>query len=196
MDSSAPYAASKDRVLRAVGLNLVNFQRLEKILKWLAELRPITGSVPEINKQLELRRQSTQRSTLGAIIPLWLETAYGQKPQLANPKTDLDVVIAFWLQLNIPAQVLDQHARQLDQLLTERNWFVHTGLAEIDFDSNEACEALLARLGEQNKRVIKQIDFLHSILDRIHELSQFCASDDVQEIIRTEMFGKREPSST
>ncbi|HXQ68900.1 MAG TPA: hypothetical protein VN844_00305 [Pyrinomonadaceae bacterium] len=191
MDNPAPYPNSKDRVFRAIGRNLVNFQRLENILKWLAELRPFKGLVPDIYNQLERRRQRTQQSTLGIVIPLWLETAKGQEPQLAKPKGDLDAVISFWVELNIPPHVLDEHAKELDQLLTERNWFVHTGLAEVDFNSSEECESLLARLDEQNSRLGKQLDFVHSIHTRILELKQCWASDDVQEILRRELFGEK-----
>lgn len=180
-------AASNDRALRAIGRNLISLQRLEKILKWLCGLRPIAGKLPEIEKQLKQRQQGTERSTLGTIIPLWLETAHGREPQVPTQTTGLEIFVGHWLQLGIPQSILDEHAKELGQLLTERNWFIHNALAEIDFDSDEACEDLIARLDDQDRRVIKQIEFLRPIVNRILELGQFMARDDVQEIIKMEL---------
>jgi hypothetical protein len=93
------------------------------------------------------------------------------------------------LQLGIPQHVLDEHAKELDQLLIERNWLVHKGLTEIDFASREECENLVARLDDQERRVIRQIDFLRPIVNRIGEFIKFFDSDDVQERIREMLRG-------
>jgi hypothetical protein len=188
-------ATPKDRVFRAIGRNLVNLQRLEKMLKWLAELRPLTGKLPEIQKQLEQRRQSTQRATLGSVIPLWLETAEGREPELPSLTNNLDILCSSWLNIGIPQDVIDQHAIELDQLLCERNWFVHHGLAEIDYGSREECEELLARLDDHNRLVGKQIDFLLPIAKRITNLHEYFAREDTQESIRRELL-RESPNDT
>ena len=187
MDSPVPEGVLKDAALRAIGRNLLSLQRLEKILKGLAGLRPIACKLPEIATELELRRKSTERSTLGTVIPLWLETARGREPRAATLTTEVDVLVSFWLQLGIPQHALVEHASELHEILNERNWFVHNGLAEIDFDSNEACGNLIARLDEQEGRVIKQIEFLRPIFNRILTLNQFVTRDDVQQTIKREM---------
>jgi len=195
-DSPVMDTAAKDRVFRAIGRNLVNLQRLEKILKWLSELRPVAGKLPEIQRQLGERRQSTNRSTLGAVIPLWLETAKGRKPRLPTPTTDLDILCSYWVKIGIPQRVLEEHAKELEQLLTERNWFVHHGLAEIDYSSGEECGNLLARLDAQNGRVGKQIDFLLSIVNRLREFHEFFVRDEIQELIRRELLRASSPNDT
>ena len=187
MDRLVPEVALKDAVLRAIGRNLVTLQRLEMLLKGLAGLRPIACKLPELTTELEHRRKRTERSTLGSVISLWLETARGSEPEAPTLPTDLDVLVSFSFQPGIPQHVLDEHARQLDQILTERNWFVHSGLIDIDFDSNEACGSLIARLDEQERRVIEQIEFLRPIVNRIRECNEFVASDDVQQTIRRAM---------
>jgi hypothetical protein len=196
MDSPVTDAAPKDRVFRAIGRNLVNLQRLEKILKQLSELRPVAGKLPEIKAQLEHRRRSTERTTLGAVIPLWLETARGRKPRLPTRTTDLDILCSYWLKIGISQHVLDEHAKELDQLLIERNWFVHHGLAEIDYASSEECENLLARLDDQNRQVGKQIDFLLYIVNRIREFCEFFARDEIQEFIQRELLSESVPNDT
>jgi hypothetical protein len=187
MDSLFCETAGRDRTFRAIGHNLVSFQRLEKILKWLAESGSITCALPDLEKQLKRRREIVERSTLGTVIALWVEAAHGRQPGDVTPKTGREVFISFWHQLNIPEHVLDQHAKELHQHLTERNWLVHEGLAEVDFDCDVACESLLARLDDQRKRIIKQIDFLRPIVNRLREASEILASDDLQEWIWKEM---------
>ena len=187
MDSPVKGATPKDRVFRAIGRNLVNLQRLEKILKWLSELRPVTGKLPEILKELDKRRQVTQQATLGAVILRWLETAEGREPELPTPTTDLDILCAYWVKIEIPQHLLDEHVKQLDQLRSERNWFVHHGLAEIDYSSSEQCENLLARLDDQHRRIGKQIDFLLPIANRLREFGEFPTRDEIQEVLRREL---------
>ena len=76
---------------------------------------------------------------------------------------------------------------ELQEILTERNSFVHNGLTEIDFDCNEDCGKLIARLDEQEQRVSKQIAFLRPILNRILEFNQFLAQDEIQQTIKREI---------
>lgn len=191
MESGIRDKTAKDRAFRAIGRNLVSLQRLEQRLKWLAGMRSITCKLPEITTKLERRRRGTERSTLGTAIPLWLETAESPEPIAPTITNNVDVLVSFRIQLGIPQHLLDEHAKELDQILTERNWLVHTGLAEIDFDSNEACENLIARLDEQERRVMKQIEFLRPIVHHILEVNQFVARDDVQQTIKREILADR-----
>lgn len=184
MDSPGPQA---DRAFGAIGRNLVSLQRLEKILKGLIGLRPIACKLPDIMIELERRRRSTELSTLGTVIRLWLETARGGEPTAPDLVMDLDVLVSFWLDLGIPEHVLDEHAKQLRQLLAERNWLVHNGLAEIDYNSDEACDNLAALLDEQEHRVIKQIEFLRPIVNRMIDLHKFAVREDVLETIKSEI---------
>jgi len=196
MDSPVSDVTPKDRAFRAIGRNLVSLQRLEKILKGLAALRPIACRLPEIATESKRRSRSTRRSTLGKVIHQWLETAQGEEPRTPDQTSDLDVFVSFWIKLPIPQDVLDKHAKELDQICTQRNWFVHTGLIEIDFDSDEACGNLIARLDKQERQITKQIEFFRTILNRIVELSQIMAQDDIQQTIAREMFRERTQSDT
>ena len=53
---------------------------------------------------------------------------------------------------------------------------------------------MLAHLDDQNRRIIKQIDFLRPIVGRL-EAGKFLVRDDVQEQIRTELLTQNRGTS-
>jgi len=78
----------KDRALHTIGRTVVNFQRLEKVLKALTVLTPIQGTIESIEGKMQRRIEKANQSTLGAAITLWLNNINSQHEH-ANHEADL-----------------------------------------------------------------------------------------------------------
>jgi hypothetical protein len=160
---------ARDLALRAVGRNVVNFQRLEGCLKLLAKLQPVDGTLHQIRTKLEARMERLSKSTLGSAIAGWLNLLDHTTTATDLPEDLFDVTARFAFTVELADDEKDRHADALSKLLVERNTLIHDGLLSIDWESPEQCRKLTANLDAQNERIGKEINFLLPILRMLSE---------------------------
>ena len=171
--------------LCAVGRNVVNFQRLERILKQLAMWGPLCATPSTLQRVVETRRAEFERLTLGEAVKKWIESEYHHpaKPK-QGPQPDDQVRISFGFELSMPPKYLDQLSGELESLVQERNSLIHLDLAQMNFEDEAECIALSTQLNVQNERIIRATEFLEPILTQMQELARLIASDEglIQEL--------------
>lgn len=77
--------------LYAVGRNVVNFQRLEHILKQLALFAPICATPARIQSEIEKRRARAERLTLGRAVKKWVESEFHTTEPKEVPRPTMQV---------------------------------------------------------------------------------------------------------
>lgn len=172
--------------LCAVGRNVVNFQRLERILKQLAMFAPICATSSTLQGVVETRRAKVERLTLGEAVKKWIESEYHQptKPKQGTQPDD-QVMISFGFELPMPPKYWDQLSGELESLAQDRNSLIHLDLAQINFEDEAQCTALSIQLNAQNERIIRATKFLEPILTQMQEFARLIASDEglIQELV-------------
>lgn len=166
----------RDAALRAIGRNLVNFQKLEHCLKALVRTESLAGPMSTLNVKVATRVSKTSQYTLGKAVQEWLristphQTASPQTPDLFEPW------ISVSLELPIDSDGLASHSKALEILASERNHLVHLKLAQFNFESEVECKDLVAVLDGQNERILEQLAFLSPAVKLLLELKRFAAS--------------------
>lgn len=180
---------SKDAALRLIGRTVVNFQRLEHNLKLAARLGPVQGTVDKIQRDIAKRHERAAGLTLGQAIQAWLDYCYGQpKPETAI--SDLfDVTFHMTITLESDPESQARHAKGLRALLEVRNNLIHSRLAQFEWESQEACEALIADLEKINSSISEQLDYTAALLKTIAEVHKEYAEALAAEFVRTTPVG-------
>ncbi len=162
--------------LSAVGRNVVNFQRLEQILKHLALAAPICVRLSTLQSALETRKAKSERLTLGVAVKKWIESAYHTGP-LQDPQPVNEIIVSFGFVLQWLPGKLDQLSAELESLARERNSLIHLDLAQLNFEDEGECIALSIQLSAQNDRIIRAIEVLEATLTGLQDLARRMASD-------------------
>jgi hypothetical protein len=136
----------RDMALRAIGRNIVDFQRLETCLKILARFSVIASPVDTLGAAIDKRVSQTTRYTLGQAIGEWLKVAGGSEPPTSLTEDPFETCVSMSFGPLINSEELIEHGRALSDLLIERNNLVHHDLAQLEFNSEEECKKLTARL--------------------------------------------------
>jgi CRISPR/Cas system-associated protein Csm6 len=173
--------------LYAIGRNVVNFQRLERILKQLAMWAPVCAASSTLQRVVETRRAKAERLTLGEAVKKWIESECHHAPnQNKAPQPDDQIRISFGFELPMPPKYLDQLSDELESLAQERNSLIHQDLAQMNFEDEAECIALSTQLNAQNERIIRATKFLEPILTQMQEFARLIASDEglIQELVR------------
>jgi hypothetical protein len=165
-------------VLYAIGRNVVNFQRLEHILKQLALFAPICATPSRLQREVEKRRARAGRLTLGEAVRKWIESEFHTTEPKQTPRLDEQVIIYFGFDMQRTPEYFDQLSRELESLAQERNCLIHHELAQLNFEDEAECNALSIQLNAQNDRIIKALKFLGPILAQMQEFARLIASDE------------------
>jgi hypothetical protein len=145
--------------LRKLGRNIVNFSKIEGVLKYLLSVNQIELTDKSIQEQLIRNRARLRKQTLGKLTQEFTKNILGDSSQL-EPETDCsEAGVFFSLEVicNSP-DFLKRKKRELSTIVAERNKLIHDDLALLDTSSVEAYRELISLLDEQNPRLLAQLD--------------------------------------
>jgi hypothetical protein len=177
-----PPDTSKDTALRSVGRTIVNFQRLEHNLKLAAQLGPLQGTVQKIQRDIARRQERAGALTLGQAIQAWLAYCDGTQAQVIWTPDLFDVSIQMTFSLESDAEARNAHAKALRNLLDTRNDLIHTRLAKFQWESPDACDALVLELNAVNANISEQLDYVTHLFKEILALQNEAAEAAMAEL--------------
>ena len=163
----------RDRALRAVGRNLVNFQRLEALLKVLIGFEGARGPASAVLERMKMRNAKRLKLTLGNALQEWLRVVGSNDSQSPTTPDLFEPWVEMSVGLPLEERYFEMNALELEALARERNNLVHQDLVNIDFDSNEACESLASMLDVQNARINHQVSHLAPAIETIREMGKW-----------------------
>lgn len=172
--------------LYAVGRNVVNFQRLEHVLKQLALFAPVCATPSKLQSVVEKQRARAERLTLGGAVRKWIESEFHKAEPKPVPRPDQQIIISFGFELpGRGPEYFAQLSGELESLAKERNCLIHLDLARLNFEDETECNALSIQLDAQNDRIIRMTEFLGTILEQMKQLAELIASNEglIQELV-------------
>ena len=189
---STGHPGIRDAALRAIGRNLVNFQKLEHCLKALVRTESLAGPMSTFNGKVATRVSKTSQYTLGKAAQEWLRISMPE--QTARPQTQdlFEPWVSVSLELPFDLGGLASHSKALEALASERNDLVHLKFAHFNFESDAECKDLVAVLDRQNQRILEQLAFLSHAIKLLLELKRSAASAQSWE----ELFDAAGPSTS
>jgi hypothetical protein len=181
MDHTA--TAIRDDALRKIGRNVILFQELENILKFLASAQHPSMPLSRAKATREERAESIRTKTLGQVAGQVVEELF----ESSDADSSVPVEIAEpWLTFSFriagdPADLEESH-RRLKALINERNDLVHHLLSRWNLHDADSCSGLSVELDEQRRRIIVEIERCRAYANRVREaareLQTFIDSDD------------------
>lgn len=173
----------RNEVLRKIGRNVVIFQELENILKFLASIQYPSTPVSAAKAVREERAESSRVKTLGQVAGQVVEELFAASDaESSAPAAITEPWFTFSFRIAAEPADLEEHRRTLKALIDERNDLVHHLLSRWNLRDAESCNALSAELDEQRGRIIVEIEkyraYANTIGEAARELQAFIDSDD------------------
>jgi hypothetical protein len=160
-------------VLQKIGRNVVNFQKMEAMLKFVLAFGEVNGPLSEIRGQVADRVMAFSRMPMGRLVE---EAGRGlfrtSPPDVSVPasSTEITVTVSFSLEGgNDEAKVWKSAMREV---VEERNRLIHQMLAGFDLSSKQSCEDLCMALDAQRDRFDSEYRHLQSLVQTIRESFQ------------------------
>lgn len=177
MENSDQLKASSDEALRRIGRNLLLFQHVELLLKFILARGSFRGTVSELKLLAESGMKQEDRRMMGELIkPLItghltpIDSAALLPPASDEPSISVNVTFEH----NEEERAAFQ--RQLEELVAERNELVHHALTRFNLRSLEGCKAASEALQNQRDRIWplreKLKSMLSSMVDALNALKR------------------------
>lgn len=145
---------ARDEAFRKIGRNVVNFQRMEAMLKLLVKLSGISGSASELEAKARKWHESVDRTSMGSLVKSLFESVFAEPREVASPEEVQEPWLSFRLVIELDESDNEQLKEALEMIVQERNVLVHQMLAKTDFQSVESCHELGKLLDQQRERAI------------------------------------------
>jgi hypothetical protein len=183
---TAPDAAIKavrDEALRKIGRNVVLFQELEGILKFLAAAQHPSMPLGNARASREERSESIRAKTLGQVARQVVEELFADSDAESSvPAGIAEPWLAFSFRIAGDAADIEESRKTLKALIDERNDLVHHLLPRWNLHDADSCLALSTELDEQRSRIVVEIGRYRAYADTLREaakeLQAFIDSDD------------------
>jgi hypothetical protein len=187
METAVTTISTRDVALRAVGRNVVNFQKLEHCLKVLVRTDHLSAPLSTVEGKLAKRRSRSAGYTLGKAVQEWLRISEFGEKATATTQDLFEPWVSISFGPLIAAERLAEHSEALNALAVERNKLIHQELANCDFESDAACQNLVAGLDRQNARILEQLKFLAPAIKGLIELNKWTLTPEFQDELSNEL---------
>lgn len=178
----ADLKTTQDEVFRRMGRNLLLFQHIEGLLKFLLSCHKAGGEPVDFKEKQQKRVDTMNRTTLGNLVDKYgtevLKDAGAEIPEEESPADWL----TFSFRISGDAEFVEAMRRDLKLMTEQRNELVHGFLPRWQPDSPEKLEETLAYLNTQHENVLSMHEHLRTAASQIQEtgkkLSEFMASEE------------------
>ena len=181
MDTDSELTLARNEVLRKIGRNVVGFQRMESMMKFLIANQKIEGFVDRLQKSLEENQQKINRATMGNLVNQLFETVVSSESDLQDDSAFDDRLWSVSFQVKLEADAWLDAKGSFERLVVERNRLIHQLLARFDQNSLESCLDLSGILDEQSALIEPHYEFLRqsviTVIDGRKELVDHLESE-------------------
>ena len=160
----------KEKVLRNIGRNVVNLQKIEGMLKLLLSSSNFQCPINKISETLEARKKQFERKTLGQLMKEYLKSHNTSKEHIHEyPEDKKENWISFSFDIKKEEGRLPDYKETYALLVSERNRLIHHMLMNFDENDVNSCQDLIVELDKQDEMIQREYKNLQSLLKTFDE---------------------------
>ena len=183
MESEPDLIKMRDEVFRKIGRNLLNFQKIEQLLKLLIANGRVSGHMSETKEILERQAAAVHKQTMGNLVGKFVDnTLLGHEESSQTPFEPKEPYFSLSFNVNADADFYESKKQALKSLVEDRNDLIHHLLPRFNPESIESCSETEQYLDQQREKLIPEYDYLKSLLvglkESIDQYTDFLDSEE------------------
>ena len=169
----------QDQVLRGIGRNVLNLQKMEGMLKFILSSTGKIGSTNDmtqpgknLEQSIKSRTKTINRLPMGRLaeaLSQVLRTEQEGQQKTASDSDRFSIDVSFSIE---DEDFTNDLSQALGEIVGERNNLIHKRLIRFDPNSIESCRDLIKELDEQRARIKPQFEALSAICLSLKESFQ------------------------
>jgi hypothetical protein len=166
--------SARDITLQKIGRNVVNFQKMEAMLKFVLTAANISGPIAKTESLIRGNAKRVRSQPMGHLVDKAATALHSDPPK--PPPEIAEIWVSHSFSLRDGGSQLLEWRREMRRVVKERNSLIHKMLATWDPNSLDSTNALGKELDEQRERIISAYNHLESVVLAIRESHQELAS--------------------
>ncbi len=169
MEHEAALKAANDEIMRKIGRNILLFQEIEGLLKYLLANSAFSGTKSDLEANRKFRITSIKRRTMGQLVAEFVDTTYLENKNEAAQELAGEPHISFSFQVDCTTEHYDSKKQALTEIVQERNDLIHHFLPKYNPESLDSCQEIDCQLEQQREKLLPellQLKALVRMLDR------------------------------
>lgn len=182
MESETALKAANNEVMRKIGRNMLLFQQIEGLLKYLLANGSISGTMADLKTKRESRVAEIKRKTMGQLVGEFVDSTYSDNKNTKSQDQLDEVYVSFNFHVECEADHYESQKRVLAELVAERNDLIHHFLPKYNSESLESCQVINTQLEQQHEKLLPEVRNLKALVRSLDEarkvLAEFINSED------------------
>jgi hypothetical protein len=166
MPTDTEMSSARTQTLQKIGRNVVNFQRMEAMLKFILRLAKFAAPISQGREHLEAQTKRHRTKPMGYLVELAAKALHGGAPSI--PTDTREAWVTHSISLSDGSQ-MKEWRKEFRRVVRERNDLNHRMLATWNPSSIESCRSLCERLDAQSARMLPAYKHLESVVKAICE---------------------------
>lgn len=166
--------AAKNDAIHKVGRNVLMFQIMEHLLKFLVSNSSLSGYSSELLSKKAKRSESVAKQTLGMVVGDFLDDS--------EPAAVPDLLREPHFSFHFSHEVTAESQVEIEALVAERNHLVHHFITDIEFNSVDEWLKAAESLDQQYERIERTNEYLRmvgeSLSDGRSQAAEYMMSDE------------------
>lgn len=155
----------QNTTLQKIGRNVVNFQKMEVMLKFVIDFSNFRCNLLEIESHIDKRVTKSAKKPMGHLVDEVVKSLYSNDDSQQQLTTG--AIYSISLKLDGSKDDAKVLKKQMMTVVKERNRLIHQMLASFDIESVESCENLCLQLDSQREGILKIYALLESLVSAI-----------------------------
>jgi hypothetical protein len=149
-----------DEVLRRIGRNVVNFQQVEYLLKYLNTHTGVNAPASQLAARWKRHAETVHKKTMGDLACKLVDNVLAQPTEDEFPGEIDEVWMGFRFSIETDAEFVDRHDKEMRSLVDARNDLIHHFLPQLDSALAGDTDSVLAYLDAQRDETIRMLERL------------------------------------
>ena len=181
MDDIAEIDRVRDLALRSIGRNVVAFQKMEGMLKFLVANHRIQGLPEKLLEIKEQNRRVVERQTMGSLVDKFFRSVAVDRSSVQNSSDDVAGEMSAIFNIEMDTGAHDETRKAFLLVVEERNALIHRMLVRFNPNSLDSCQEISDLMESQRERLKPHYEYLKGIVKAIlegqRELLEFMESE-------------------
>ena len=163
----------QNEVMRKIGRNVLLYQQVEYVLKYLVSHGRISGDENTLTSRHEKRMKSVSRRTMGTVAGDFFNEIFGDDEshdsQSEDP-TKIHISIAF--RIETEEKHFELRRDKIAELVADRNELIHHLVPKLNTDSIDTWTETDRLLDLQREKILPELEYLQSVAKQFSDLKK------------------------
>lgn len=161
----------QNEVMRKIGRNVLLYQQIEHVLKYLVSNGKISGDVSTLKSRHEARKNSVSKRTMGTVAGDFFAEIFGEdSPSEDTTENPNEIHLSISFRIETEEKHFELRRDAIASLVADRNELIHHILPRLNTESVESWLETDRDLDLQRDKILPELRYLQNVAKQFSEI--------------------------